>query len=778
MKKYLFCLIFFLSLIGIAHATDRYAANAGGASSGACPVTAKCTLAYAQTQMLSGDRLILDCASGTSCSYTTTITNSIGSGASNISRKTITVAAGKAVTIAPSTNIEAIGWGGLQYLTVDGTLLGGSLSLDMASSNANGLFVEGNFFEFKNFELKNVVCPVMGISGTANNSLLDNLNVHDIGMRNLSTCTSGTGPAQSYGFYQCTQNTIIRNSRWYNISGHGMQLYHDTGQGQQDCWDNTVEGNIIHDVGGSGIFSGGSVIRSTIRNNLIYNATTGFAGIMLTGAGNKVYNNTIYHTIGGACIELAYHNDDILTNNMCSDNTLDNRIVLLDANNAITGPAANQTTNLTGSQPAANHFTNAAGGDFTLKSTSSAVNAGTNLASTGFNTDIVNNLRGTQWDIGAYEFAGVAPPVLVVAITSPNSGNPVTVNNSSQVIGGTISAAATVSWSNNRGGSGTATVTTSTWSATIPAGGLKSGVNTITVSATNGVSQVTDTQDITYAPTFPGNSLVAAYGFEEGAVSTATDSSPIAANTGTLVNTPTRTTGHSGQGITLNGSNQYISVNDANALDLTQSFTLSAWVQPAAPHTNFQAVIAKGGPVYRLYATINSSVGGGCADSAIGGFVQINGASVGTSYTVCDNTPIPPGQWSHLAVTYNNATAQLKLYKNGALMQTVSVSGYMEQTTGTLLIGRSEFASEFFQGVIDEVRVYNWAIPQGDGVSNNDVNSATCFQTASVNTPSIFGDRNCPVIPTVVLAPPLQFRIGATSTFKLGATSSFWIGAQ
>src|SRR5262249_52688025 len=49
-------------------------------------------------------------------------------------------------------------------------------------------------------------------------------------------------------------------------------------------------------------------------------------------------------------------------------------------------------------------------------------------------------------------------------------------------------------------------------------------------------------------------------------------------NTGTLVNGPKFQTGPNGNALLMNGSNQYVRVNDAPALNPTNAITISVWV--------------------------------------------------------------------------------------------------------------------------------------------------------------------------------------------------------
>ena len=136
---------------------------------------------------------------------------------------------------------------------------------------------------------------------------------------------------------------------------------------------------------------------------------------------------------------------------------------------------------------------------------------------------------------------------------------------------------------------------------------------------------------------------------------------------------------------------------DSNALELSNSFTLLAWVNPASTFTDFRSILAKN---YSYY--LFSNVAGYCGDgNPFGGF------SKGTAQTVCQPSALPTNTWTHLTLTYNGST--LTLYRNGVAVATTNVSGTLSPTTGTLQIGGSQFG-EYFKGLIDEVRIYNRAL--------------------------------------------------------------------
>jgi poly(3-hydroxybutyrate) depolymerase len=93
-----------------------------------------------------------------------------------------------------------------------------------------------------------------------------------------------------------------------------------------------------------------------------------------------------------------------------------------------------------------------------------------------------------------------------ISITSPTSGTTYNTASATIALGGTASdnvGVTQVTWSNNRGGSGTASGTTS-WSVASIA--LMSGSNVLTVTAKDAAGNTqTDTLTVTYTPPVPGN---------------------------------------------------------------------------------------------------------------------------------------------------------------------------------------------------------------------------------------------------------------------------------
>jgi Concanavalin A-like lectin/glucanases superfamily len=205
---------------------------------------------------------------------------------------------------------------------------------------------------------------------------------------------------------------------------------------------------------------------------------------------------------------------------------------------------------------------------------------------------------------------------------------------------------------------------------------------------------VTPTATPTATPTpTPASGLVAAYGFNEGSGTTVHDASTNG-NNGTLQGGASWTTsGKYGKAISFNGTNAYVNVPSSSSLQLTSAMTLEAWVNPSLLTGHWQDVIYKGNDNYYLEADSTSAKPATRCTSG--------GALFGTG-ALTTNT------WTHLAGTYDGAT--LRLYVNGVQVSSRAQTGPVATSTNPLQIGGDSIYGQYFQGRIDEVRVYNRAL--------------------------------------------------------------------
>ena len=135
--------------------------------------------------------------------------------------------------------------------------------------------------------------------------------------------------------------------------------------------------------------------------------------------------------------------------------------------------------------------------------------------------------------------------------------------------------------------------------------------------------------------------------------------------------------------------------------------TLSAWVRPTAAQSGWRTVIQRQADAYFLHA------------SGDGPLQPAGGATFGSSTNyVSGPTANPLNTWTHLALTYDGAA--LRLYVNGAQAATRATTGAIQTTTNPLWIGGNQPYGEYFQGLIDEARVYNRALTPAE--IQNDMN--------------------------------------------------------
>ena len=190
--------------------------------------------------------------------------------------------------------------------------------------------------------------------------------------------------------------------------------------------------------------------------------------------------------------------------------------------------------------------------------------------------------------------------------------------------------------------------------------------------------------------------LVAEWTFDEGSGTTAGDATGNN-HTGTLVGNVTWTAGEVGpSALSFNpttGTNPHVVVADAPDLRFssTQSFTLGAWVYVAALPGQWTAIVAKSrdhAPWYGLWiSNTNHWVAGGPAN--------LTGGLVTTG-------------WHYLTLVQNGTANQRLLYVDG--VQAAAGAAQNANGPGDLWIGGDKSVSEFLNGSIDDVRLYQRAL--------------------------------------------------------------------
>jgi hypothetical protein len=198
-------------------------------------------------------------------------------------------------------------------------------------------------------------------------------------------------------------------------------------------------------------------------------------------------------------------------------------------------------------------------------------------------------------------------------------------------------------------------------------------------------------------PPPPSSSLVTAYALNEGSGSTAADASG-SGMTGTVTSASWNSQGRFGGALTFDGSSSKVR---SSSLTLPTSFTLMAWV--SNPSNSPYETIVSVGPDRDFH--LSNGVIAFYSDS-IGNWVF--------GSAIANNT------WQHVALTYDGTN--LRAYLNGTLRGSAQAAA-LPSTSGIVQVGAFSNGtdSDFFSGVIDEVRVYNRTLSQSE--ITNDMNS-------------------------------------------------------
>ncbi|KAE8753427.1 hypothetical protein FSO04_45270 [Paraburkholderia madseniana] len=189
--------------------------------------------------------------------------------------------------------------------------------------------------------------------------------------------------------------------------------------------------------------------------------------------------------------------------------------------------------------------------------------------------------------------------------------------------------------------------------------------------------------------------------FDDGTGTSAADSSGNG-NAGTLVGGVTWATGKVGKAVSLDGSRGYVSLPTGIVSGLGD-FTIAAWVYWNAA-TKWERIFDFGTGIDQ-YMRLTPCSGSGTACFAI------TLTSYGGEQVINAPSALPTGQWTHVAVTLSGNVGTL--YVNGSAVGTntaMTFTPFQLGNTGQNWIGRSQYSDPYFNGLIDEFRIYQNAL--------------------------------------------------------------------
>jgi hypothetical protein len=171
-------------------------------------------------------------------------------------------------------------------------------------------------------------------------------------------------------------------------------------------------------------------------------------------------------------------------------------------------------------------------------------------------------------------------------------------------------------------------------------------------------------------------------------------------NNGT-VNGPQLTTDKdntAGMAYSFDGSDDFIEIADSPELNVDQ-ITMTGWIYTDSYKDDQRIISKETGTTmpWSSYTLLLSGTGERQLEFRIG--------IGGERFRLASTTDIPLNQWVHVAGTYDGTT--MRLYINGQLNNSLAASGVIQDTPNPIYVGGSQFWPRFFDGKIDEVRIYN-----------------------------------------------------------------------
>jgi hypothetical protein len=160
--------------------------------------------------------------------------------------------------------------------------------------------------------------------------------------------------------------------------------------------------------------------------------------------------------------------------------------------------------------------------------------------------------------------------------------------------------------------------------------------------------------------------------------------------------------GNDSSSYSFNGTNNYIDLGFKSVFQFTNEITISAWIKFNSNGLS-QTIASHGDNAYHLYiqnpSTKNEYIN----------WAKALVSNIGANY---DTLKVLPNVWYHI-VAVNRINNDVKVYINGLLKKTKTFS-YAYSYSKNLRIGSTDSENFFFNGIIDDVRIYNRALSDSE----------------------------------------------------------------
>jgi hypothetical protein len=166
------------------------------------------------------------------------------------------------------------------------------------------------------------------------------------------------------------------------------------------------------------------------------------------------------------------------------------------------------------------------------------------------------------------------------------------------------------------------------------------------------------------------------------------------------------TAGKINNGLSFDGVDDYVSIADAPSLDLTKVFTIMAWIKADSyGEANLGRIIDKVGAYTFFLSATDKNLS----------MVFYVSAAVHQFFSTA-NSLLIDGKWHHVAVTFDNslASANVKFFIDGVAKGTANDTSTIDTNANSLYVGNRSALDRTFDGIIDEVYIYDRALSQSE----------------------------------------------------------------
>jgi len=213
--------------------------------------------------------------------------------------------------------------------------------------------------------------------------------------------------------------------------------------------------------------------------------------------------------------------------------------------------------------------------------------------------------------------------------------------------------------------------------------------------------------DIVFELTDLKKEIIADWHFNENSGDSAYDSS--GQNNDGAINGAVWAGGKYNSALSFDGVDDYVEIADSESFQtISNEITIETWVKVNS-NKNYNSIVVKDIDGKEDFELLCNS-GGDCYSTFDGAFSRF--------YKLVD-VNLQPGEWTYLAITYKNGGDWI-FYKNGTEINTTSGTQSLKITSeATLKIGdENGTAGRQFDGLIDEVKVYNYALTEEEIINN------------------------------------------------------------